>query len=214
MNKVIIVPSMLSYTNGNITTNQGTYRIVPDIIAAPTTLSVTNGSGYPQTVTIQPAVTATATSAFTIDPLADHMAWYGFPPDRRWAPTFVRELTLVIDKLTNMHEFSRMVDDAVKDVVLVQKCNYDSWQMFFRSDKDKLAVDEILGSFKVITIALTKFPDDLTVSNWTDFANEARAWGRELGIGPHRIEDSFHSLTGFFRNEEDAALFKLKYTYA
>lgn len=213
MNKIIIVPSMMSFNNGTVTTNQGSFKVIPDLITSPTTITVNGGGSYSQTVTLGPTVSHSTTMPMIIDPLRDHLDWYGFSNETSWSPHHLSTSTIT-EKLSSMAEFSTMLEEHMNDVVLIQKFGYDSWHLYCRDPNDKLKIMDLLNKLTPLYITLLKFPEELERKDWPDFVKEVMDWCYTTCKDKFRVTNSYHSLNGVFRSDSDAALFKLKYTYA
>ncbi len=220
--KIILVPSMISITNGVITTSQGSCNIVPKLISTTQTIQYTTtgtgGQSYPnnQMISIGPGVvydTASQGSLY-LDPLSDHFEWYGFDQASRWKNTYSFTFYDLEDRMTNMHELSPLIEDRLTDIVLVQSNGSRAWTMHFRSLIDREIMLDIMAQFQPVPIKLTTFPKDLVGSEWTKFTYEVTDWCAVTLKEKYSVISSEHVLNGKFRSDSDAALFKLKWTYA
>jgi hypothetical protein len=201
-----------------LTTSQGSYQIVPPLMPTAQSLNITIGASHnwqntTNTINIGPTVQYGTMGTFVIDPMTDHYEWYGFDASNKYSP-YLLDGNHLIWKLTDMAEITRLMDEQLTDVVLVQATGYKMWNMHFKSKVDRVTMEDIMRKLQPTHVKLLRFPEELEKPDWAAFVDEVTEWCNVTLSGRHRLTNSFHCIEGDFKLDSDAALFKLKWTFA
>lgn len=217
--KIIMVPSMLSFMGGKLMTYGGSCQIVPNLVPVCSTVEYTTMEGDYQvtkTAYVGPTVRFDENSqgSLHIDPLYDYFGWYGFDEKKKWDNMHCINTAHLENLMVTMREISVEIEKKIQDLVLVQSMGHQSWNMFFSNAEDKQTMADILAQYKPVLIHLTVFPKDMERAEWPKLMEEMTDWCDTTLADKFILTQSFRNVTGKFKNDSDAALFKLKWTYA
>ena len=196
MQKIVVVPSRFQIQDNKITDGGGSST---QLVPTPRDPNTFFHSSY--------------NPMFFYDPMMDHMEWYGGYAGKQWIYTSV-DLDILENKFTSLYDLSRHLEERAQDLILVQRQSYKNWQMNFRSKDDHQLFEEFMVKNTPIHIRLLSWPEHIQRHNWPEIVREAEEWCKETLKCKYKLHHSFHALQGFFQDEGDAAMFKLKWTIA
>jgi hypothetical protein len=216
MSKIIIVPSMMHFWDGKLTTSHGVCQIVPNIM--PSTLTVdyltnVNGILSKEVAMVRGEIEYDRNSQGTmfINPLLDYLSWYDFPKTECCLYIYKSDLE---QRFVTMTELSTAIETRADDIVLVQAQGHDTWFIFFKTEKDKKMVSDLINGAQPVNVKLITFPEEVDHMGWRELLAEIEEWCRTTLTGKFFLTSSYKVLNGRFKYDSDAALFKLKWTYA